>query len=294
MRKQKSILLAIIIIITTIGLVLIFNDPKPTSPVMGPILDEPVQKEKQDSENKSPDESKDDTKEKQEDNNKRAEAEPVPETVIEDIHVVGLGDSLTKGSGDDTEKGYIQPVSQYIRDVTDEDVSLKNFGIHGYPSDKLVKKIETEEVQKHLKEADHIFITIGGNDILNIVEYNFFNLNLDVFDAGLEQYRKNLFIIVQSVRTMNPEANIYLVGLFNPFHNFFQDIDEVDQVIEEWNETIKLVAELNDNTSFIPIEDIFIGEDSKEYFSSDKLHPNQNGYLKMAERIEEYIVLSED
>ncbi|WLD95283.1 GDSL-type esterase/lipase family protein [Alkalihalobacillus sp. AL-G] len=294
MKNKTSILLALLLVFITIGVFLVVDSPEQSTPVTGPIINapapdkEPEEKKKKDKEQEKPqEETKADKKEK-------VDEQPVPETIIEDIHVIGLGDSLTKGSGDKTDKGYIQPVSQYIRESTNEEVSLKNFGIHGYPSNKLVKKMQDEEVQKHIEEADYVFVTIGGNDILDIVEYNFFSLNMDVFDAGLERYRKNLFVIIQSIRSQNPDAEIYLVGIFNPFHNFFQDIDEVDHVIEEWNNTIELVAELNGNTTYIPVQDLFIGEDSKDLFSSDKLHPNHQGYLKMAERIEEYIALPVD
>jgi lysophospholipase L1-like esterase len=192
-----------------------------------------------------------------------------------------------------TKGGYIHPVSQYIQEESEESVSMKNFGIHGLPSEKLVEKVNEENVRTHIAAADHVFITIGGNDILNIVEYNFFSLNMDLFDAGRERYRNNLFVIIQTVRSINPDADIYLIGLFNPFHNFFQDIDEVDGVIAEWNATVELVAELNDQTEYIPIDDLFIEEGSEELFSSDKLHPNQKGYIKMANRIIEYIELEE-
>ncbi len=289
MSMKKWIFLVLVPLVAIIGLLLFINNPEEepeSDPVIGPIVNEPPEEEK--TEEEKPEE------EKKEDKKDDKKEEEVTESVIEDVHIVGLGDSLTKGSGDKTKGGYIHPVSQYIQEQSEESVSLKNFGIHGLPSKKLVPKVDEENVREHIEKADHIFITIGGNDILNIVEYNFFSLNMDLFETGKVRYRKNLFVIVQTIRALNPDANVYLIGMFNPFHNFFQDIKEIDGVIEDWNKTAELVADINDNTQYIPVDDIFIEEDSDELFANDKLHPNQKGYVKMANRIQEYLNLPED
>jgi lysophospholipase L1-like esterase len=292
MRINKWVLLILIPLIAVIGILLFVNqsDQPESDPVIGPIVNEPPSDDDEQTivENETQDEEEQDKKED------KKKDEEVNETVIEDIHIVGLGDSLTKGSGDKTKSGYIHPVAQYIQEQSEDNVSLKNFGIHGLPSEKLVKKVDEEKVREHIENADHIFVTIGGNDILNIVEYNFFSLNMNLFQTGKQRYRKNMFVIVQTIRAMNPNANIYLIGMFNPFHNFFQDIKEIDGVIEEWNKTAELVAEINNNTVYIPIDDIFLEEGSEELFSNDKLHPNQKGYIKMANRVQEYLDLPED
>ncbi|MGP4079709.1 GDSL-type esterase/lipase family protein [Pseudalkalibacillus sp. R45] len=294
MKKQQLILFILIPLVIVFGVILFLNKDNPkTTPVLNPSIEEEFPREDEQVTEDPPSEDEDKKDEKPKDDQKETD-EPVDETVIEDVHIVALGDSLTKGSGDKTKEGYIQPVARYIQENSDDLVSLKNFGIHGLPSDKLAAKMDEEEVQDHIREADHVFITIGGNDILNIVEYNFFSLNMDLFETGQQRYRKNLFVIVQTIRTLNPNANIYLVSMFNPFHNFFQDIKEVDGVINDWNSTAKTVAEINDNTLYVPIDDLFIEEGSEKLFANDKLHPNQEGYLKMADRIENYIQLEDE
>ncbi|MCF6137252.1 GDSL-type esterase/lipase family protein [Pseudalkalibacillus berkeleyi] len=289
MNKIKWILLILIPLVFVVGILLFINKEEPdTDPVIGPILDDPLPDKENEEE---PPKDEEEKEEKKKDDNK---PEEVTEDVIEDVHIVGLGDSLTKGSGDKTKGGYIHPVAQHIQENSDEPVSLKNFGIHGLPSSKLVKKVEEEKVREHIKQADHVFITIGGNDILNIVEYNFFSLDMDVFETGKQRYRKNMFVIVQTIRALNPDANIYVLGMFNPFHNFFQDIKEIDGVIDEWNQTAELVTDINEKTQYIPIDDLFLEEGSDHLFSNDKLHPNQKGYIKMANRVQEYLDLPEN
>ncbi len=291
MKKQQLILFILIPLVIVFGVIIFLNRDNPTStPVINPSIKEEIPKK--DDQVKEPpprEEEQEDAKDDQ-----TPKDDPVEETVIEDIHIVGLGDSLTKGSGDKQKEGYINPVARYIQENSDDLVSLKNFGIHGLPSDKLTAKMEEEDVQDHIREADHVFVTIGGNDILNIVEYNFFSLNMDLFETGQQRYRRNLFVIVQTIRTLNPTANIYLVSMFNPFHNFFQDIKEIDGVVNDWNSTAQTVAEINNNTNYIPINDLFLEDGSERLFANDKLHPNHEGYLKIAERIQNYLVLDDE
>jgi lysophospholipase L1-like esterase len=226
-------------------------------------------------------------------NNSKSDTELTIETEeIADIHIVGLGDSLTKGTGDPDKEGYIQSVASDIQKTLQKDVSVKNFGIKGYKSEQLVKKLEKEDVRRNLEYADYVFLSIGGNDILKIVEYNFFNLNVDLFETGEQEFKKNLFIIIQTIRLINPNANIFLVGLFNPFHNFFEDIEETDLVVQEWNRTIQTVSMINENTEFVPINDIFQNTE-EQLFADDLLHPNDNGYQRIADRIQIYLDIND-
>jgi lysophospholipase L1-like esterase len=249
----------------------------------------------QEQNNESKDTSEEQTEsvgEDSKDNDKESEKkdkEPAKEIIIEndeisDIHIVGLGDSLTKGVGDPDKEGYIQEVARVLEESLQQEVSVKNFGIRGYKSEQLVKKLEQEDVQKNLEHADYVFLTIGGNDILKIVEYNFFNLHVNLFAEGKLEFKKNLFIIVQTIRSINPDAKIFMMGLFNPLHNFFEDIKEIDQVIQEWNKTIQEVVLINGNTNFIPINDIFQSSD-ETLFADDLLHPNRQGYQKITDRV---------
>lgn len=296
---KKIALIAFTIII--ISAIIFFFLPKDSKDEVIPAFAPKIKQAKEDG--KAPEKNADnkkDTEEKEQDGTKREdtkeqekEKETKKDLVVEqdkiaDIHIVGLGDSLTKGVGDPDKEGYIQSVAREMEKYLQEDVSVKNFGIRGYKSEQLVEKLEQDEVQKNLEQADYIFLTIGGNDILNIVEYNFFDLDLELFVKGEQDYQKNLFIIIQTIRSINPDAKIFILGLFNPFHNFFEDIKEIDLVIQEWNKTIQGVTLINENTEYIPINDIFLNT-NKNLFSDDLLHPNRLGYQKISERVLLYL-----
>ncbi|MGE6299021.1 SGNH/GDSL hydrolase family protein, partial [Guptibacillus hwajinpoensis] len=93
--------------------------------------------------------------------------EPIPQKVPDNVRIVGLGDSLTKGVGDQEKKGYIGYVSDYyFEDEQNAKVTLDNYAITGSETEDLIKRLEENEVQNGVKKADYIFLTIGGNDLI--------------------------------------------------------------------------------------------------------------------------------
>src|SRR5699024_7357877 len=105
---------------------------------------------------------------------------------------------------------------------------------------------------------------------------------------GKSNYEERLDEIITSMDDMNPRADIYLVGFYNPFKRYFADIEELEIIIEDWNNIGREVTEEHRHVHFIPTKDLF-EDTSINYLSSDNFHPNHLGYELMAERVLEYI-----
>ncbi|MFP3338936.1 hypothetical protein R0J91_13225, partial [Micrococcus sp. SIMBA_131] len=68
--------------------------------------------------------------------------EKVEKAVIDpDIRIVGLGDSLTKGSGDSTDQGYIGRLAANLERDTDTSILVENYAVHGRQTPKLYKML---------------------------------------------------------------------------------------------------------------------------------------------------------
>jgi len=80
-----------------------------------------------------------------------------------------------------------------------------------------------------------IFLSVGGNDILN-------NTHNPDFDTMLEEYNK----LIESIKIVAPEATLYLVDLYFPRN---KDSEQYWQVITEWNN--KLTKYASDNNVHI-------------------------------------------
>ncbi len=210
--------------------------------------------------------------------------------IPKELSVVSVGDSLTEGIGDSTKTGgYIPYLQDHLVQLEEvKDATFTNYGVKGNRTDQLLERLDEQQVKDSIKQADFVIITIGGNDIMKVFKENFGQLKVKQFEQGRKDYEKRLNEIIVKVRESNQEAGIVLVGLYNPFMEVFHNVEEVEEILQNWNETSKQTVEKYDQTTFVSVEDLF--KDQKEdIFYVDQFHPNDRGYELMANRIFETI-----
>lgn len=208
------------------------------------------------------------------------------------FQLVFFGDSLTQGVGDSTEKGGFTPFvkEHYLSKSYIDEVSITNLGVRGNRTNHLLKRLKQPEVQESLRNADVIFMTVGGNDLMKVIRENFLDLNFDLFEVEQAQYAERLETVLSEIRKHNPTSTIYVVGLFNPFYEFFKEIPEMNEVVANWNETTISVLENHPKTVFVPIQDLFLDTD-ENLLDDDQFHPNEKGYQLIGNEIINQVVV---
>ncbi|MFD1019919.1 SGNH/GDSL hydrolase family protein [Thalassobacillus hwangdonensis] len=211
--------------------------------------------------------------------------------VKDDLDIVAIGDSLTQGVGDETENGgYVGILENTLsNNGSNQEITIENYGKRGNRTDQLLKRMEKEEIRDSIQQADIVLITIGANDVMKVVKDNFSTLDYNDFKAVQDDYQDRLTEIFSIIYEENPDAKVYLLGLYNPFSTYFNNIPELGQIMNDWNEIGKAVVAKDENSTFIPIEDLFINKEDEFLWKQDHFHPNKNGYKAMAERVLEYI-----
>lgn len=211
-----------------------------------------------------------------------------------DLSVVSIGDSLTEGVGDDDMDGGYTGVLENSINENEQLVTIDNLGKRGNRTDQLIERLEEEvEVISGVKKADIILITIGANDIMKVFKDNFTNLKLEKFTSEQIRYEQRLNKILATIEKINPDASTYLIGFYNPFREYFPEIEELEYIVNSWNDIGLDVTTQFENTHYIPMKDIF--EDSDvELFADDNFHPNHVGYELMAKRILNYLMDEEE
>lgn len=250
------------------------------------------------------------------------------------INYTALGDSLTEGVGDVTEQGgFVNLLASDIKDYYGFNaVGADNFGVSGDRSDQIIKRINNdEELQKSLSEADFITITVGGNDLMKVFRSNFFNLSLKKFESPLKKYKTRLENMFELIRELNGDAPIYVLGVYNPYFLNFPEVEDMQAIFDNWNEGTEEVVEEQENSYFIPINDLLykgvngdvgIASDSDEssdessgetaetsesssdlhtvptitndaLYEGDNFHPNNLGYQLMANAVKEKLIETE-
>jgi lysophospholipase L1-like esterase len=211
---------------------------------------------------------------------KTAVKEPVKKE--KGITIVALGDSLTRGTGDESGKGYVGYVTEEAKDRSKKDVHLMNLGINGQRSEQLRLQVQQKEVKRQLQEADFIFITIGGNDLFRGGQ-GLVDSSPETVAAIETKYLENVLSTFQDVRSANKNATIFFVGLYNPFLELSEG-KEISKIIRKWNfDSAEISAEFP-KIIFVPTFDLFELK-VNDYLYSDKFHPNSKGYRLIAERV---------
>jgi lysophospholipase L1-like esterase len=215
------------------------------------------------------------------------EYKPIPANFRpRDITVVSAGDSLTEGIGDSTDQGGYIP---YIKTMLEKEkginkVKIYNFGVKGNRTTQLLKRIESADMKAAIKKADMVILTIGGNDIMKVLKDNISNLKVSIFSKEKEVYKNHLHSIMDEIIRQNPDVSIVLIGMYNPFSQVFSNIQEMNDIIAEWNQAGQLVVANYPNAYFVSIEDLFLNP-KEDLLYTDHFHPNDKGYQLIAERL---------
>lgn len=178
----------------------------------------------------------------------------------EAISLVALGDSLTEGVGDTTERGGFVPlVATEVKDYFKLNaIDTENFGKSGDRSDQILKRLKkSEEQQTALTTADIVTITVGGNDLMKTVSANLFGkLSLNTFMTPASKYQRQLTDLIAEIRQYAPSAPIYIFGIYNPFYLYFSEITELQEIVNYWNGKTEEVVDSATDCFFLPINDL--------------------------------------
>lgn len=206
------------------------------------------------------------------------------------LRITLIGDSLTAGVGDETDdNGYEKVLEAYLTENYEGPFTIDNFGKRGNRSDQLLERLQEQEITSSIERANVIFITIGANDIMKIVKENIFSLSYDDFLVEQKGYEERLRSIFTEIRKKNKTAHIYLIGLYNPFDEYFGDIPELERIIDDWNWIGHLVVKEQQHATFVPIKNAF-QKSEENLFSEDHFHPNHKGYTLIGEVALEYLI----
>jgi lysophospholipase L1-like esterase len=228
---------------------------------------------------------------------------------------LALGDSLSAGvgaTGFSAEKAFVG----LVHDELGPEFALLNLGIAGHDSHELIEEGPLDravgEIEQRNRDDDPdndvevVTLEIGGNDLLDL----FFDLVLpgrcpsvaeglqtpecvEALRGTLDAYEPNLDLILDRLREADPELNIFLMTLYNPFSGALPVLDELGELTLEGDpetpfpdglqDIIRRQAEEND-VHLVEVYPLFEGK-AREYIAADTIHPNDTGYRVMADAV---------
>lgn len=201
------------------------------------------------------------------------------------VNVLGLGDSLTQGVGDELgEGGYFGRLTKDMeRWKGIMEVDAVNLAKRGRRSDQFLKQLEKTEVQEAVIEADYIVFTIGGNDLMKVIKGNFIKMEVADFYKELPKFEERIDELFAALRLYNPNARIIVGGLYNPLTVLTDEVREMEQIIDDWNKALEKRVEKDGMACFVEVKDLFHSNENMVYHT-DFFHPNSKGYDQMENR----------
>lgn len=240
--------------------------------------------------------------------------------------MVFLGDSIAAGYGlegysrDDLYQceSYANMLGHEYTSLLDEECGHKmiNRAVSGDTSQDLIDLLDSGVLDADLKDSDAVIVSIGGNDVLDIIfsaaeklgwsdETNDFDFNrIDFLDAiesltsmstdidvAIIGFEKNLGEIVKKLH-QRTSGSIFVQTLYNPVE-YFDDwkvlVDYADGKIDDFNDIVKDNAEKDGEVQYtvIDVGNQFEGRNSQLTNMADyDIHPNADGHKVIADTVD--------
>ncbi|HZG85327.1 GDSL-type esterase/lipase family protein [Paenibacillus sp.] len=197
------------------------------------------------------------------------------------LKIAALGDSLTYGFGDSTGQGYVGRVRSLLEEHADVPVHVAgNFAQNGYTTDRILEDVkEREGIAAALAIADVVVLTAGGNDLFSVGD----EIDASSFVSGIPETQEELRELLAAVRGAAPEAHVYYIGLYNPFIAY-DEFAGTTEAVQAWNMAAFETIESFEAMTFVPTFDLFENGTERK-LASDRYHPNDEGYARIAERL---------
>jgi len=208
-------------------------------------------------------------------------AAPPPDRKGESLLLV-LGDSLARGTGDESGRGFAGDVLDGLRKR--RPVQIANLAVNGAESPEVRELVESANVRSLAGGAAWILLSVGGNDLSHAAPRADGSAagSIEEVSRARERFAANLRAILATLRKSAPASPIRVLGLYDPFEERAAPSRLGASVILGWNEVIQETAISFTDVVVVPCFDLF--ERRVDRLALDHFHPNRDGYALIAAR----------
>lgn len=201
---------------------------------------------------------------------------------------IALGDSLAAGQTpySQIDAGYTDFIALQLERQGRLAHFSKELTFPGYRVSNVIDTVKSEEAQALLEQATVITISAGANDLLPLIAHNpqkgtmnFSQLNANF---ALNNVREKMDELLQLVHKKAPNADIYVMGYYFPYVSVHKEqMAGATAALQLMNDILKQQA-TKAGATFVAVYDAFEQERASYLPNVSDVHPNQLGYLVMA------------
>ncbi|MGG3449167.1 S-layer homology domain-containing protein [Domibacillus aminovorans] len=195
---------------------------------------------------------------------------------------VALGDSIAAGQTPNKTigTGYTDMIKAGLSEQDALGSYTKEYATSGDVSGTLVEKLKRADVKAAVQQAELVTISIGANDLLNLVKSG--NLNLGTASATLDQIKTNLASSIRTIQSLNPNAKVYVFGYYFPYPHMEEGEQKSNYQLafSVFNGGLKTTTE-STGAVFVEVDSYF----KPEYLPNKAdVHPDEAGYKVFADQ----------
>ena len=195
---------------------------------------------------------------------------------------VVLGDSVARGAGDERSVGIAGYLAAELRGSSADPIVPINLGMNGARTANVAATLNRPSVREHVKSADLIVVSLGGNDLYGDPRAQILSRLLPT----LQRKRTSIKVarVIDTIQRVNPAARIYVLGLYNPYRSSALATWLTTQV-NLWDGTLIQRLASRRRVTVLRIADL-LGREER-ISPLDHFHPGSDGYRAIARRIAE-------
>jgi len=221
------------------------------------------------------------------------------------IDYLALGDSLAAGVSPNNElgKGYADYLSMAMLEIGALKTYNKGFSYPGYKTTDVLNDIKlnvtkdiygigfeekTAKLQQSIKDAEVITISVGANDVLPLFKHDPTTgkaiIDQKMALTTLQQVGTNYKSIMAQINEINPDAQVYVMGYYNPFPYLSEDLQPLlKQLLDMLNKAIT-TGLVGTQAIFVPTGDLIASEYKTYLPNPENIHLSEAGYKKVTEQ----------
>ncbi len=197
--------------------------------------------------------------------------------------LVALGDSITFGYNLNKNQNNHHTSKLAFPELIGEENGwrVRNLGVSGWRTDDLLNALKTDKYRDAVRHADYITLNIGSNDLLDALRAS--GGNIEVIGDMTQIYYSKLATIITVIKGINPNAEIVLYNIYNPFQEMDPRFMIGETVLPPINQGLLELANLPlFKVKYADAYTAFKGNQSTFLLPNGDIHPSIDGHKELA------------